>query len=71
MTGLRHIEFLGSFADGTEVPKANGSSDCDAYHSRTIGPKGRIRKTLRVTVCAEGGENLKQMSPGRDVFHET
>ncbi len=71
MTGSRHIEFLGYLPDGTKVPKANSSSDCDGCHTRTIGPKGRIRNTLRVSLCAEGGENLKQESPGRDVFYET
>ena len=52
--GLRHIEFLGYFADSTKVPNANGSSDCDGYHSRTIGSKGRTRETLRVSPRAEG-----------------
>ncbi len=52
MTSSRHIEFLGYLPDGTRVPNANSSSDCDGYHTRTIGPKGRIRKTLWTLFCA-------------------
>jgi len=58
VTGSRHIEFLGYFADGTKVPNANSSSACDGYHPRTIGPKGRTRKTWRVSLRAEGWDNL-------------
>ncbi len=52
MTSSRHIEFLGYLPDGTRVPNANSSSDCDGYHTRTIGPEERIRKTLWTLFCA-------------------
>ena len=52
MTGSRHLEILGYLPDGTRVPNANSSSDCDVYHPRTIGPKARIRKTLWTLFCA-------------------
>ena len=71
MTGSRHIEILGYLPDGTRVPKAISSNDCDSHHARTIGPKGRVRKTRRVSLCAKGGVKLKQESPGRDPFYET
>jgi hypothetical protein len=71
MKGARHIEILGNLADGTRVPKANSSDDCADYHTRTIGPKGGIRDTLRVPLTADGGVNLNQESPERDLFYET
>ncbi len=71
MKGARHIEILGDLSDGTEVPKANSSDDCADHHTRTIGPKSAIRDTLRVPFSADGGVNLKQESPGRDLFYET
>ncbi len=71
MTGERHIEIFGYLPDGTKVPKADSSDDCDSYHTRTIGPRGGIRKTLRVSLSADGGVNLKQVSPERDLFYET
>jgi len=71
MTGARHIEIFGYLPDGTRVPKADSSNDCDSHHSRTIGPKGSIRDTLRVSLSADGGVNLKQESPERDLFYET
>ena len=52
MTSSRHIEFLGYLPDGTRVPNANSSSDCVDYHTRTIGPKRRIRKALWTLFCA-------------------
>jgi len=71
VTDWRHIEILGYLPNGTTVPKANSSNDCDGYHTRTIGPSGGIRKTWRVSLCADGGVKLKQESPGRDRFYET
>ncbi len=71
MTGARHIEIFRYLPDGTSVPKADSPDGYDGHHIRTIGPKGKIRKTWRVSLCAEGGVNLKQESPGRDVFYET
>jgi hypothetical protein len=52
MTASRQTEILGYLPDGTRVPNANSSSDCDGYHTRTIGPKERIRKTLWTFFCA-------------------
>ena len=43
--------------DGTKVPKVNSFDDCDKYYTRTIGPKGGIRKTWRVTLYADGRVN--------------
>ncbi len=54
MTASRHIEILGYLPVGTRVPNANSPSDYDGYHTRTIGPKGRIRKTLWTFYCAVG-----------------
>jgi len=64
MTSSRHIEFLGYLPDGTRVPNANSSSDCDGYHTRTIGPKGRFRKNFVDLLLCPGRDNLKQESPG-------
>jgi len=69
--GARHIEILGDWPGGTTVPKANSSHDCDDHHTRTIGPKGEIRNTLRVPFSADSGVNLQQETPGRDLFYET
>jgi hypothetical protein len=69
--GARHIEFLGDLPGGTMVPKANSSDDCDDHHTCTIGSKGGIRDTLRVPLTANGGVNLKQESPERDLYYET
>jgi hypothetical protein len=71
VTGLRHIEILGYLPDGTRVPEGDSSTVCDHHHTRTIGPKGRIRKTQRVSLCGQAGVNLKQESPERDLFYET
>ncbi len=71
MTGSRHIEILGSLLDGTKVPKANSSSECDGYHARTMGSNGGCHDTGGVSLCAEGGVNLNQESPRRDLFYET
>ncbi len=71
MKGARHIEILGHLSGGTMVPKANSSDDCANRHTRTIGPKGGIRNTKRVRLYADGGVNLKEESPGRDIFYET
>jgi hypothetical protein len=71
MKGARHIEILGYLPDGTKVPKADSSDDCAGYHTRTIGPNGGLRNTLRVPSYADGGVNLNQESPERDPFHET
>jgi hypothetical protein len=71
VTGVRHIEIFGYLPDGTKVPTADSSNDYDHHHTRTIGPKGRIRDTLRVSLSAHGRVNLKQESPGRDLFYET
>jgi hypothetical protein len=69
--GSRHIEILAYLPDGTRVPKADSPEECDSHHTRTIGPKGPIRETQRVPLCADGGVNLKQESPGRDLYYET
>jgi hypothetical protein len=71
VTGARQIEIFGYLPDGTKVPTADSSDDYDRHHTRTIGPKGRIRETLRVGLSADGRVNLKQESPGRDLFNET
>lgn len=71
MTGSRHIEILGYLPDGTKVPKANSSSECDGYHTRTMGSNGGCRDTNGVSLCAEVGVNLNQESPRRDLFYET
>ena len=71
MKGVRHIEILGNLPDGTTVPKANSSDDCANHHTRTIGSKGAIRDTPRVSFSADGGVNLNQESPERDLFYET
>ncbi len=71
MTGARHIEIFRYLPDGTRVPKADSSNDCDSRHSRTIGPKGSIRDTLRVSLSADSGVNFNQESPERDLFYET
>ena len=71
MTGARHIEIFGYLPGGTKVPKADSSNDCDIHHTRTIGPKGSIRDTLRVSLCADSGVNFNQESPERDLFYET
>ncbi len=71
MTGSCHLEIPRYLPDGTKVPKADSSDGYDRNHTRTIGPKGKIRKTWRVSHCAEGGVNLKQESPERDIFYET
>ncbi len=71
MTGARHIEILGYLPDGTRVPKADSPSAFDSYHTRTIGLIGGIRETLRASLTADGGVNLKQKSPERDLFYET
>jgi hypothetical protein len=71
VNGSRHIEILGDLPDGTEVPKANSPDVYDSYHTRTIGPEGGFRETCEVSLSADGGVNLKQKSPGRDLFHET
>ena len=71
MKGLRHIEIFKYLPDGTSVPKVDSSNDCDRQHTRTIGPKGRIRKTWRVSLCADGRVNLNQESPERDLYYET
>jgi hypothetical protein len=69
--GSRHIEILGYLPNGTRVPKAISSVDCDSHHTRTIGLRGRFRKTCGVSLSANGGVNLKQEFPGRDLFYET
>jgi hypothetical protein len=69
--GSRHIEILGYLLDGTRVPEADSPEECDSNHTRTIGPKGRIPETRWVSLCAAGGVNLKQESPGRDLYYET
>jgi hypothetical protein len=71
VNGLRHIEILTHLPDGTRVPKADSSEECDSHHTRTIGSKGPIRETRRVSLSADGGVNLKQECPGRDLFYET
>ena len=71
MKGSRHIEILTYLPDGTRVPKADSSEECDSHHTRTIGQGGGIRETQRVSLSADGGVNLKQESPGRDLFYET
>jgi hypothetical protein len=71
MAGERHIEIFRYLPDGTNVPKADSSNDSDSQHTRTIGPRGRFRKTCGVPLSAKGGVNLKQESPGRDQFYET
>ena len=71
MRSSRHIEILGYLLDGTMVPRADSSEECDSHHTRTIGLKGRIRETRRVSLSADGGVNLKQESPGRDLYYET
>ena len=71
MNGSRHIEILANLPNGTRVPKADSSEECDSHHTRTIGPKGPIRETQWVSLSADGGVNLKQESPGRDLFYET
>jgi hypothetical protein len=71
VTGLRHIEILEYLPDSTRVPGADSSSVCGAYRTRTIGLKGRIRNTERVSLYAEARMNLKQESPERDLFYET
>jgi len=71
VTISRHIEIPGFLPDGTTVPKAISSKACDKLHTRTIGPRGRFRETCGVSLSAEGGVNLKQESPGRDLYHET
>jgi len=58
VTGSRHIEILGYLPDGTKVPKANSSSECDGYHTRTMGSNGGYRDTSAVSLYAEGGINL-------------
>jgi len=70
MTSSRHIEFLGYLPDGTRVPNANSSSDCDGYHTRTIGPKGRFRKLCGPSFVP-WTRQLKAGVPGRDVLYET
>jgi hypothetical protein len=67
----RHIEILEQLPDGTRVPAAISSEDCDRHHTRTIGPGGRFRKTCGVSLSADGRVNLKQESPERDLFYET
>ena len=71
MTGSRDIEILGYLPDGTRVPEAISSKDCDRHHTRTIGTRGGFRETCGVSLSADGGVNLKQESPGRDLFYET
>ena len=72
MTGERHIDIFRYSPDGTSVPNGDSSNDCDRYHTRTIGPRGRFRETCGVSLCAEGAvKNLKQESPGRDLYYET
>lgn len=71
MKGSRHLEIFGYLPDGTKVPMANSSEECDSHHTRTIGSKGPIRETQRVSLSADGGVNLKQESPGRDLHYET
>jgi hypothetical protein len=69
--GSRDIEILRYLPDGTEVPKADSSEECDSHHTRTIGSKGLVRETQRASLSADGGVNLKQESPGRDLYYET
>jgi hypothetical protein len=71
VTGACHIESFRYLPDGTNVPKMDSSNGCESNHTRTIGTNGTLRETWRVSLCAEGGVNLKQESPGRDVFYET
>ena len=71
MTGARHIEIFGYLPGGTKVPKADSSNDCDIHHTRTIGPYGGVRDTLRASLSADGGVNSNQESPERDLFYET
>jgi len=70
VTGERHIEFFRYLPDGTSVPKADSSDSCNRHDTRTIGPGGGIRETQRVPLCADGEVNLKQESPGRDLYYE-
>jgi hypothetical protein len=60
MTGEYHTEIFRYLPDGTNVPKADSSNDFDSHHTRTIGPRGRFRKTCGVSLSADGGVKLKQ-----------
>jgi hypothetical protein len=71
VTGSRHIEIFRYLPDGTSVPKADSSDGYNTHHTRTIGPRGEFRKTCGVSLSADGGVNLKQESPGRDLLYET
>jgi hypothetical protein len=63
VNGSRHIEIFECLPDGTRVPEANSSNDCDRHHTRTIGSKGRIRKNWRVSLCATGQSEPKAGVP--------
>src|SRR5260370_37089789 len=45
--GRRYIEIFRYSPDGTSVPKADSPDGYDGHHTRTIGPKGKTRKTWR------------------------
>ena len=71
MSESRHNEILGFLSDGTRVPAAISSEDCDKQHTRTIGPRERFRETCGVSSSGNGAVNLKRESPGRDLNYET
>ena len=71
MNDFRHIEIFRDSPDGTKVPAGYSPDECERRHNRTIGASGKNRKTLQVSLCAEGGVNLKQLSPERDLYYET